>query len=114
MMKKNQGETFTEKKRRKIQSWIVLLLCTFVMVYVTYASYKFYEDFFETNYDYPFQDPTLPIDVRLDNLMSLLTQDEKVFEHVVVVSFCFNKYSCCDCRLICFGRVQQHQVGFKL
>jgi hypothetical protein len=40
--------------------------------------YEYQKDLCKSNYDYPFQDPTLPVDVRLDNLMSLLTPEEKV------------------------------------
>ena len=29
-------------------------------------------------YDYPFQDPNLPIEQRVENLISLLTPEEKV------------------------------------
>ncbi len=77
-MKETQGITCKVKNRTKIKLWIFMLLSTFVMLYLTYYSYNFYKDFFKTRYDYLFQDPTLPIDIRLDNLMSLLTQREKV------------------------------------
>ncbi|CAF4774721.1 unnamed protein product, partial [Rotaria sp. Silwood2] len=40
--------------------------------------YKCHKYLCKLNYDYPFQDPTLPIDIRLDNLMSLLTPEEKI------------------------------------
>lgn len=79
-MKQNTDKTFTGNNRSTNRSWILMLLSTFVMMYLTFTSYKFYKDFSKVNYDYvyPFQDPKLPIDVRLDNLMSLLTQDEKI------------------------------------
>ncbi len=40
--------------------------------------YEYRQNIPKSNYDYPFQDPTLPVNVRLDNLMSLLTPEEKV------------------------------------
>jgi len=61
--------------------------------------YKYHKYSCKSNYDYPFQDPTLPTDVRLDNLMSLLTPEEKViikfiftiilFILTIIVSFFF-------------------------
>jgi beta-glucosidase len=36
--------------------------------------------------DYPFQDPTLDLDTRLDNLISLLTSDEKIGQMIFTAS----------------------------
>ncbi len=59
--------------------WIFpILFLTFLIAYITFYMYEYRQDLCKSNYDYPFQDPTLPIDVRLDNLMSLLTTEEKV------------------------------------
>ena len=53
-------------------------LFTFTIIYITFYLYGHHKYLCKSNYDYPFQDPTLPTDVRLDNLMSLLTTEEKV------------------------------------
>jgi hypothetical protein len=50
--------------------------------------YEYRKDLCESNYDYPFQDPTLPTDVRLDNLMSLLTPEEKVIKLMIFFFIC--------------------------
>ncbi|CAF0851194.1 unnamed protein product [Adineta steineri] len=55
--------------------WIIPIL--FFICSITYM-YNYYKYVCKSNYDYPFQDPTLPIDIRLDNLMSLLTPEEKI------------------------------------
>jgi hypothetical protein len=59
---------------------VVLILFLIVsIIYITFCIYVEYHKYLcKLNYDYPFQDPTLPIDIRLDNLMSLLTPEEKV------------------------------------
>ncbi len=71
--------------------------------------YEYRKDVCQLNYDYPFQDPTLPIDIRLDNLMSLLTPEEKV-----IIKFIFhnNLFLLLLLRLICYGWMEQHQVLF--
>ena len=57
---------------------IFTLISMVPIVYMLYYLYTYNEYLCQSNYDYPFQDPTLPTDVRLDNLMSLLTPEEKV------------------------------------
>ncbi|CAF5135328.1 unnamed protein product, partial [Rotaria sp. Silwood1] len=57
---------------------ISILLFIFVFIYITFRIYEYHKNLCKLNYDYPFQDPTLPIDIRLDNLMSLLTPEEKI------------------------------------
>jgi hypothetical protein len=66
------------------------------MVYITFYMYKYHKYSCKSNYDYPFQDPTLPTDVRLDNLMSLLTPEEKVIIKFIFTIILF-------LRLICYG-----------
>jgi hypothetical protein len=55
--------------------------------------YEYHKYLCKLNYDYPFQDPTLPTDIRLDNLMSLLTPEEKVINKFIysllLYLFCF-------------------------
>jgi hypothetical protein len=55
----------------------------FSIIYITFYIYEYHKYSCQLNYDYPFQDPTLPIDVRLENLMSLLTQEEKVIRKFI-------------------------------
>ncbi|CAF3694914.1 unnamed protein product [Rotaria sp. Silwood1] len=57
---------------------ISILLFIFAFIYITLRIYEYHKNLCKLNYDYPFQDPTLPIDIRLDNLMSLLTPEEKI------------------------------------
>lgn len=57
---------------------ISILLFGFSLICLTFYIYEYHTYLCKSNYDYPFQDPTLPIDVRLNNLMSLLTLEEKV------------------------------------
>ncbi len=47
--------------------------------------YEYHKYVCKLNYDYPFQDPTLPIDIRLDNLMTLLTPEEKVIRKFIFI-----------------------------
>ena len=68
---------------------IATLISILPIVYIIYYLHGKNENVCQSNYDYPFQDPTLPTDVRLDNLMSLLTPEEKV--NVVFIS---TKISC--------------------
>ncbi len=58
--------------------FISVLFIIFSIIFITNYVYEYQKDLCKSNYDYPFQDPTLPVDVRLDNLMSLLTPEEKV------------------------------------
>ncbi|WP_207425295.1 glycoside hydrolase family 3 C-terminal domain-containing protein [Pedobacter sp. SYSU D00535] len=46
-----------------------------VVVFITSASFVSQK---KTNYDYPFQDPDLPLEKRVDDLVSRLTLEEKV------------------------------------
>ncbi|CAF1646600.1 unnamed protein product, partial [Didymodactylos carnosus] len=48
------------------------------VLYISGSLYVYSRHRCKLVYDYPFQDPTLPVDVRLDNLMSLLTPEEKI------------------------------------
>lgn len=55
-----------------------ILLLIFSNTYIKCFAHKNDKRVSKLSYDYPFQDPTLPVDVRLANLMSLLTPEEKV------------------------------------
>ncbi len=62
-----------------MKTGIVVFLFSVTWLYITFYLYEYRKHSHKSsNYDYPFQDPTLPVDVRLDNLMSLLTREEKV------------------------------------
>lgn len=61
-------------KISKMKLIISIPVFIFSIIYIMLHMYEC-----RSNYDYPFQDPTLPIDERLNNLMSLLTPEEKVF-----------------------------------
>jgi hypothetical protein len=64
----------------------------FSIICITFYMYEYRKDVCQLNYDYPFQNPTLPIDIRLDNLMSLLTPEEKV---IIKFNFHNNLFFCC-------------------
>ena len=68
-----------------MQLLISVLLFVVSITYITFYTYEFHKYLCKVSYDYPFQDPTLPIDTRLDNLMSLLTLEEKVI--IVIYTF---------------------------
>ncbi|UJR16581.1 hypothetical protein I4U23_003481 [Adineta vaga] len=55
-----------------------VLLFLLVIICMIYYMYEHRIYLCKSNYDYPFQDPSLPVDTRLDNLMSLLTLAEKI------------------------------------
>jgi hypothetical protein len=80
----------------------------FSIIYITFYIYEYHKYSCQLNYDYPFQDPTLPIDVRLENLMSLLTPEEKVILLILTIIIYFYLFL----RSICYGWVKQHQVLF--
>ena len=62
-------------KMKLISAMLLFLLAIIIMIFDLYE-YHIYS--YKPKYQYPFQDPSLPIDTRLDNLMSLLTTEEKV------------------------------------
>jgi hypothetical protein len=66
---------------------IPVLFFIFATICITFYMYGYHEYLCKLNYDYPFQDPTLPIDIRLDNLMSLLTPEEKVIRKFIFTIF---------------------------
>ncbi len=77
------------------------LFFIFSIMYMTFYMYEYHKYLCKLNYDYPFQDPKLPTDVRLDNLMSLLTLEEKV---IIKFIFCKNliDIDCYHIFLFCF------------
>jgi hypothetical protein len=86
---------------------ISLLFFIFSTICVTFHMYEYHKYLCGSNYDYPFQDPTLPTEIRLDNLMSLLTPEEKV-----IIKFIFTIIFFLFLRLICYGWMEQRQVLF--
>lgn len=66
----------------KLVIYFLLFIC--LTTYIIFYIYKYDKYLCKSNYDYPFQDPTLPIDTRLDNLMSLLTPEEKVRIRILI------------------------------
>jgi beta-glucosidase len=60
------------------QAFIVISTYLFVIA-ASLLNVSFIE---KTNYEFPFQDPTLPLEKRVDNLVSLLTLDEKISQMV--------------------------------
>jgi hypothetical protein len=59
--------------------WIIsMIFFILAITYVIFLMSVHRDQPCNAKYEYPFQDPTLPTDVRLDNLMSLLTTTEKV------------------------------------
>ena len=83
------------------------------ITYVTFLMSEYQNYLCKTNYDYPFQDPTLPTETRLDNLMSLLTREEKVITTV------FSRYTLIakdgdaiffSSRSTCYGSMERRQV----
>jgi len=93
---------------------ISILFSTFSIICITIYMYQYHKDACQLNYDYPFQDPTLPIDIRLDNLMSLLTSEEKVIIKFIFYNNRINidYYYILLLRLICYGWMEEHQVLF--
>ena len=64
----------------------IVSLCLLILSMLCIARYMYTHPQYcneSKNYDYPFQDPTLPVEMRLDNLMSLLTQEEKVMTRLI-------------------------------
>ncbi|CAM4875216.1 unnamed protein product [Rotaria socialis] len=68
----------TQNLKIKMKWIIATLFFILPIIYITFYMYEYHKYLCKSNYDYPFQDPTLPTDIRLDNLMSLLTPEEKI------------------------------------